>query len=159
MFENCKCNRKNSFVNANKLLKKSKVKTEKKDLTGEGEKKLGELFPDTIVFVHDWPIKGKLFYIMPKGTNLSHGFDAIYQGMEITSGGQRVHIPAILERQLRERKLNSKDFKTYIDSFRFGAPPHAGWGIGLERFVAWVCGLKTIKDAIAFPRTVSRVKP
>jgi nondiscriminating aspartyl-tRNA synthetase len=61
-------------------------------LSTEAEKKLGELYKDTIVFVHDWPISGKPFYIMPKGNGLSRGFDAIYKGMEITSGGQRVHI-------------------------------------------------------------------
>jgi aspartyl-tRNA synthetase len=148
-----------TFEKANELLKKNKIKTEKKDLTGEGEKKLGEIFPDTIVFVHDWPIEGKPFYILPKGENLSHGFDAIYQGMELTSGGQRVHVPAILEKQLRERNLNPKDFKTYIDSFRFGAPPHAGWGIGLERLTMLILGIENIREVVLFPRDRERLRP
>ncbi|MEJ2267690.1 MAG: aspartate--tRNA(Asn) ligase [Nanoarchaeota archaeon] len=164
-----------TFEKANELLKKNKIKTEKKDLTGEGEKKLGELFPDTIVFVHDWPIEGKPFYILPKQgqesllasskigqskeKNLSHGFDAIYQGMEITSGGQRVHIPEILEKQLRNKKLNPKDFKTYIDSFRFGAPPHAGWGIGLERLTMLILGIENIREVVLFPRDRERLTP
>jgi nondiscriminating aspartyl-tRNA synthetase len=148
-----------TFEKANELLKKNKIAVEKKDLTGEGEKKLGEIFPDTIVFVHDWPIEGKPFYILPKGENLSHGFDAIYNGMEITSGGQRVHIPEILEKQLRDKKLNPKDFKTYVDSFRFGAPPHAGWGIGLERLTMLILGIENIREVVLFPRDRERLRP
>lgn len=147
------------FEKANELLKEKRIKTEKNDITGEGEKKLGELFPNTIIFVHDWPIEGKPFYIMPKGENLSHGFDAIYHGMEITSGGQRVHIPEILEKRLREKKLNPKDFKSYIDSFRFGAPPHAGWGIGLERLTMLILGIENIREVTLFPRDRTRLTP
>jgi aspartyl-tRNA synthetase len=148
-----------TFEEANTLLKKHKVHIDKKDITGEGEKKLDDLFPDTIIFVHDWPIAGKPFYIMPKGKNLSHGFDAIYKGMEITSGGQRVHIPEILEKQLKERDLDPKDFKSYIDSFRFGAPPHAGWGMGLERLTMLILGIPNIREVVLFPRDRERLTP
>lgn len=148
-----------TFEETNKLLKKHKIHTEETDLTGEGEKKFGELFPDTIVFVHDWPIEGKPFYIMPKGENLSGGFDAIYQGMEISSGGQRVHIPEILEKRLKVKGLNPKDFKSYIDSFRYGAPPHAGWGVGLERLTMLILGLENIREAVLFPRDRTRITP
>jgi len=148
-----------TFKEANKLLKKHKIKIEKNDLTGEGEKKLGELFFDTIVFIYDWPIAGKPFYIMPKGGKLSHGFDAIYQGMEITSGGQRIHIPEILEKQLKEREMNPKNFKSYIDSFRFGAPPHAGWGMGLERLTMILLGKENIREVVLFPRDRDRLTP
>jgi len=148
-----------TFEETNNLLKKHKIHIDKKDLTGDGEKKLSELFPDTIVFVHDWPIAGKPFYIMPKGENLSHGFDAIYNGMEITSGGQRVHIPDVLEKQLKERNLDPKNFKTYIDSFRYGAPPHAGWGIGLERLTMLILGIENIREVVLFPRDRQRLTP
>ncbi len=148
-----------TFEETNKLLKENKIKTEKADLTGEGEKKLGELFPETIVFVHDWPMAGRTFYIMPKGEKSSHGFDAIYQGMEITSGGQRVHIPKILEKQLKERDLNPKDFKSYIDSFRFGAPPHAGFGMGVERLLMVILGVQNIREVVLFPRDRTRLTP
>jgi len=148
-----------TFEEATKLLKKHKVSIEKDDLGTEGEKKLGELFPDTIIFVHDWPLKGKPFYIMPKGKDLSHGFDAIYQGMEISSGGQRIHIPELLIGRLKTKGLNPKDFKSYIDSFRFGAPPHAGWGIGVERLTMLILGLKNIREAVLFPRDRDRLTP
>ncbi len=141
------------------VMKKEKVHIGDDDLSTEAEKKLGELYPDTIVFVHDWPIAGKPFYIMPKGDKLSKGFDAIYQGTEISSGGQRVHIPEILEKQLKERKLDLKDFKSYIDSFRYGAPPHAGWGMGLERLAMLILGVSNIREVVLFPRDRERITP
>lgn len=151
------------FAEANKLLKKAGIVTKEDDLTGEGEKKLDELFPDTITFVHDWPLKGKPFYIMPKGGKLdakeSAGFDAIYKGMEISSGGQRVHIPELLEKRLKICGLDPKDFKAYIDSFRYGAPPHAGWGVGVERLTMQFLGLKNIREAVLFPRDRDRLTP
>ena len=168
-----------TFLETNNLLKKEGIKIDAHDLTGEGEKKLGDLFPDTIVFVHDWPLKGKPFYIMPKGKfastpqgspppaqkrsaiqeELSCGFDAIYKGMEITSGGQRVHLPELLEERLKAKGLNPKDFKSYIDSFRFGAPPHAGWGMGVERLTMVLLGLGNIREAVMFPRDRDRLSP
>jgi nondiscriminating aspartyl-tRNA synthetase len=152
-----------TFNETNEILKKEGIKIEETDLTGEGEKKLGELFEDTIVFVHDWPLKGKPFYIMPKDekedAELSNGFDAIYKGMEISSGGQRVHIPELLEKRLKVQGLNPKDFKNYIDSFRYGAPQHGGWGVGLERLTMLILGLKNIREAVLFPRDRERLTP
>jgi aspartyl-tRNA synthetase len=148
-----------TFVEANSLVKKHKVAIDAHDLSGEAEKKLGELFPDTILFVHDWPIEGKPFYIMPKGEGLSGGFDALYNGMEISSGGQRVHIPELLIERLKAKGLEPKNFKSYIDSFRFGAPPHAGWGMGVERLTMQVLGLSNIREAVLFPRDRDRLTP
>jgi nondiscriminating aspartyl-tRNA synthetase len=148
-----------TFAEASEIMKKEKVHVGKDDLTGEAEKKLGELYPDTIVFVHDWPLAGKPFYIMPKGKDSSSGFDAIYKGMEITSGGQRVHLPDLLIERLKSKKLNPKDFKSYVDSFRYGAPPHAGWGLGLERLTMLILGLENIREAVMFPRDRDRTTP
>lgn len=133
------------------------------DLTPENEKTLGEKFPDTIVFVHSWPVSIKPFYIMPKNAEpnakLSEGFDAIYQGLEITSGGQRIHLPELLEKRLKAKGLNPKNFKSYIDSFSYGAPPHAGWSIGLERLTQLIIGEKNIREAVLFPRDRDRLAP
>ncbi len=148
-----------TFAETAEIMKKHKVHTGKDDLSGEDEEKLGELYPDTIVFVHDWPLSGKPFYIMPKGKELSCGFDAIYNGMEISSGGQRVHIPELLIERLKAKGLNPKDFKAYIDSFRYGAPPHAGWGMGVERLTMMILGLKNIREAVLFPRDRDRLAP
>ncbi|MEK6875587.1 MAG: aspartate--tRNA(Asn) ligase [Nanoarchaeota archaeon] len=148
-----------TFKEAAEISKKYNIHVEKDDLNSDAEKKLGELYPETIVFVHDWPILGKPFYIMPKGKDSSCGFDAIYRGMEISSGGQRIHIPELLIERLKIKGLNPKDFKAYIDSFRYGAPPHAGWGVGLERLTMLILGLNNIREAVLFPRDRDRLTP
>ncbi len=133
------------------------------DLTPDDERELDKKFPDTIVFIHSWPAKIKPFYIMPKDgkadAKLTEGFDAIYRGLEITSGGQRIHLPELLTQRLKAKKLNPKDFKGYIDSFRYGAPPHAGWSIGLERLTMLVTEQKNIREAVLFPRDRDRLTP
>ncbi len=154
-----------TFHECAEIMKKHKIHVGKDDLSPEAERKLGELYPDTIVFVHDWPLSGKPFYIMPsenKGPNgeqLSKGFDAIYKGMEISSGGQRIHIPDLLTERLKVKGLNPKDFKDYIDSFRYGAPFHAGWGMGVERITMLLLGLPNIREAVLFPRDRDRLTP
>ncbi|GBE19535.1 MAG TPA: aspartate--tRNA(Asn) ligase [Candidatus Pacearchaeota archaeon] len=133
------------------------------DLSPEDERKLSNKYPDTIVFVHSWPTKLKPFYIMPKGAKadakLSEGFDAIYGGVEICSGGQRIHLPDLLEKMLKSKGLNPKNFKEYVDSFRYGAPHHAGWSLGLERLTEIICGLDNIREATMFPRDRDRLSP
>lgn len=131
------------------------------DISTEGEKMLSKMYgEETLIITHDWPSKLKPFYIMPKqGTELSEGFDAVYNSIELVSGGQRVHLPDILIKQLEERKLNPKDFKFYIDTFRYGAMPHSGWSIGLERLTMTICGLSNIRDATLFPRDRERLTP
>jgi len=148
-----------TFQEVYDLMKKEKVKTTTHDLSTEAEKKLGHLFSDTILLVTDWPIEGKPFYIMPEGKSSSKGFDAIWNGMEIASGGQRIHIPKILIERLKANKQNPKHFESYIDSFRYGAPPHAGWAIGLERITMLMLGLDNIREAVLFPRDRDRLSP
>src|SRR3989344_1852652 len=147
-----------------KLLQKEKVKVEHgEDLSPEAERKLGELFPDTLVFVHSWPMSLKPFYIMPTGmkkdAKYSEGFDTIYRGVEISSGGQRIHLPELLIERLKAKGLNPKSFTAYIDSFRYGAPPHAGWSLGLERVTQLICGFDNVKEATMFPRDRDRLTP
>ena len=133
------------------------------DLSPEDERELDRRFPDTIVFIHSWPVAIKPFYIMPKNHDakspLSEGFDAIYKGLEITSGGQRIHLPELLTEMLKSKGLNPKDFKDYVDSFRYGAPPHAGWSIGLERLTMLITGQNNIREAVLFPRDRDRLTP
>jgi aspartyl-tRNA synthetase len=152
-----------TFAEVSEIMKKENVHVGKDDLSGESEEKLGELYPDTIVFVYDWPLSGKPFYIMPKDENpnaeLANGFDAIYKGMEITSGGQRIHIPELLIKRLEAKGLNPDQFKDYIDSFRYGAPQHAGWGMGVERLTMLLLGIKNIREAVLFPRDRDRLTP
>lgn len=133
------------------------------DFTPEQEKALCDLYPDSIVFTHSWPTSIKPFYIMPKDADEnakeSCGFDSLYGGIEISSGGQRIHLPELLTKRIKAKGLNPKNFKDYIDSFRYGAPPHSGWSIGLERFTQVVCGLDNVKEATMFPRDRDRLTP
>ena len=131
------------------------------DFEPEAERKLCEIYKDTIVFTYEWPINIKPFYIWPKDKkkNISGGFDALYGGVEISSGGQRVHIAEILIQQLKDKGLNPKDFEWYIDAFRFGAPMHAGWSIGLERLTYAICELSNIRECTIFPRDRKRLTP
>jgi len=148
------------------------------DFEPEAEKKLCEIFPNTIVFTYEWPVEIKPFYIwskddtaqhIPKGCKtpnhrirghkVSAGFDAVYGGVEISSGGQRVHVPEVLIKQLKFKKLKPEDFKWYIDAFRYGAPMHSGWSIGLERLTYAICGLDNIREATLFPRDRRRLVP
>lgn len=133
------------------------------DFTPEQERKLCEMYPGEVVFTHSWPASIKPFYIMPTDENPkakeSQGFDALYGGMEISSGGQRIHLPELLIAKLKEKGLNPKNFESYINSFRYGAPPHSGWSIGLERLTQIICGLDNVKEATMFPRDRDRLTP
>jgi len=131
------------------------------DFEPEAERKLSEIFPNTLIFIYEWPIELKPFYIWPKDEKkgVSAGFDAIYGGIEISSGGQRVHVPEILRKQLKSKGLNPGGFKWYTDAFRFGAPEHAGWSIGLERLTQAICILNNIREATIFPRDRRRLTP
>ncbi|MFA5953010.1 MAG: aspartate--tRNA(Asn) ligase [Candidatus Pacearchaeota archaeon] len=150
------------YLNYEDAIKKAGGKVGE-DFTPEQERKLCDFYPGDIVFTHSWPSSIKPFYIMPKDekkdSKISEGFDALYGGIEISSGGQRIHIPELLIERLKNKKLNPDNFKSYIDSFRYGAPPHAGWSIGLERLTQIICGLDNVKEATMFPRDRDRLTP
>lgn len=153
-----------SYAEAIELLKKEGVGIEHgEDLHPDAEKKLGEIYKDDVVMVHTWPRELKPFYIMPEGEDAnaenSYGFDCLYKGLELTSGGQRIHLPELLIEMIKQKGLNPESFKDYIDSFRYGAPPHSGWSIGLERMTMMVCGLDNIREATMFPRDRDRLTP
>lgn len=131
------------------------------DFEPEAERKLCDIYKDTIVFTYEWPTSIKPFYIWPKdkGKGVSGGFDALYGGLEISSGGQRVHDAEILTEMLKLKKLNPKNFQWYIDAFKYGAPYHAGWSIGLERLTQAILGLDNIRECTLFPRDRKRLTP
>lgn len=78
---------------------------------------------------------------------------------EIIGGGQREDDYDTILKRLKEHKLSEKDFKWYLDLRRYGSVPHSGFGMGIERAVAWICGLKHIRETIPFPRTTHRLEP
>ncbi len=148
------------YLDAIKILNKNGFKMKiGDDFEPEAERKLCDLFKDTIIFTYEWPTTIKPFYIWPKNDKISGGFDALYGGLEISSGGQRVHIPEILIKQLKSKGLKPKDFEWYIDAFRYGAPMHAGWSIGLERLSQAILGFENIREVTLFPRDRRRLTP
>ena len=130
------------------------------DFSKTQEKKLSEIFGEAFI-LKDWPEKLKPFYAMIHENNpkLVKAFDLIYKGLEISSGSQRIHLPDLLERRIKEKGLNPRDFDYYINAFKYGAPPHAGWSIGLERLTMKICGKENIQEVTMFPRTRTRIYP
>lgn len=131
------------------------------DFSKEEEKQMLETIPEELFFITDWPTKVRAFYSMPKKDDPEHcnAFDLMYKGLEISSGAQRIHSPEILIHALKSRGLNPDDFKFYVDAFRVGAPPHAGWSIGLERITQQLTGVKNIRECTMFPRDRTRLTP
>jgi len=130
------------------------------DFSKTQERMLSKKFGD-VFFLKDWPTKAKTFYTMPYEDNpkICHAYDLVHRGLEICSGTQRIHIPELLVKQIKAFGLNPANFKFYIDCFRFGAPPHAGGSIGLERITMTITGVKNIREACMFPRDRNRLTP
>jgi len=132
------------------------------DLGWMEEKQLTEEF-DKPFFVTHFPIGVKAFYHKPDperaDVTLSADLLAPEGYGEITGGGQRIDDLNELLRRIDEEELNPKDYEWYIDLRRYGSVPHSGFGLGVERAVAWICKLEHIRDAIAFPRLINRVYP
>ena len=130
------------------------------DFSKTQEKKLSQLVKEEAFFIVGWPSDQKAFYAMPaQDGKTSRAFDLIYRGLEIASGTQRIHLPSLLIQQLKSKGLNPDSFKFYIDSFRYGAPPHAGWSIGLERLTMKMTGRENIRETTMFPRDRNRLSP
>ena len=133
------------------------------DLNDAAERALGEYFSEKygtdFIFVVDYPEEVRPFYTMPKGDGLTRGFDLLFRGLEITSGGQRIHQPELIIEQLKKKGMNVEAFKDYIEVFRYGMPPHGGFAIGAERFTQKLLGLPNVRYARAFPRDRHRVTP
>ncbi|MGC8479343.1 MAG: aspartate--tRNA(Asn) ligase [Candidatus Micrarchaeia archaeon] len=130
------------------------------DFSKEDEINLSKIFGDLLV-VKEYPTNIRAFYSMPnqKDPTLSNSFDFIYKGLELSSGAQRIHIPELLEEALVKRGNNPRAFDFYINAFRNGAPPHAGWSIGLERFVMKLTNSQNIRECVLFPRDRTRLIP
>jgi asparaginyl-tRNA synthetase len=118
---------------------------------------------DRPLIVDRFPTQIKAFYFQPDAERpeLALGVDVIApEGYgEIIGGGQRIHDLNLLLQRLEEHKLPRQDFEWYLDLRKFGSVPHAGFGMGIERFVAWMCGLEHIRETIAFPRMLYRTRP
>jgi nondiscriminating aspartyl-tRNA synthetase len=131
------------------------------DLPTPAEKKLAELVGGAY-FITDWPLEIKPFYTMPHRTNpkLSESFDLMYGELELASGGTRIHQADMLVERLKAKGLNPESFSHHLMNYRFGAlPPHAGWGLGLDRLTMVLTGSANVRECVLFPRDRSRLVP
>ncbi|MCO5564767.1 hypothetical protein L7F22_018435 [Adiantum nelumboides] len=135
------------------------------DLDTVSERRLGALVKnkyDTDFYIlHRYPLAVRPFYTMPCYDNpeYSNSFDVFIRGEEIISGAQRVHDPELLVSRAQALGIDAGSLSTYIDSFRWGAVPHGGAGVGLERVVMLFCNLKNIRKTSMFPRDPTRLAP
>ena len=135
------------------------------DLEPEEEELIGKYFKEEynadFVFVTHYPSKKRPFYAMddPEDNRYTLSFDLLYHGLEITTGGQRIHDLSMLEEKIQEKGMTEEGLEQYLDAFRFGMPPHGGLGIGLERLTMQLLGEDNVREACLFPRDMSRLEP
>ena len=147
------------------ILKKNYGKElETVDIDPEGERLISEYvkkeYNSDFVFLTHYPTNIRPMYTMPsRDPHYTESFDVIYRGVEIATGGQRIHDYDKLVASMISHGLNPKDFESYLSIFRNGMPPHGGWGLGSERLVQKMLGLKNVREAILFPRDVKRLEP
>jgi nondiscriminating aspartyl-tRNA synthetase len=134
------------------------------DLDPEAERQLCQLAErDTgiaAVFVLGFPLSGRPFYTAPRGTaGAANSFDLLFQGVEITTGGQRLHRREDLELALRGRGIDPANFESHLRMFDLGMPPHGGFAIGLERLTAQILNLPNVRQATLYPRDRIKLTP
>ncbi|RXE55690.1 aspartate--tRNA ligase [Methanoculleus taiwanensis] len=130
------------------------------DLGTAAEKAIGEAMGQHY-FIVDWPTEIKPYYAMPypDTPELSKAFDMMHPRMELSSGAQRVHQHDLLVEQIRAKGLSPESFEFYLKAFEYGMPPHAGWGLGVERLIMTMLDLPNIREAVLFPRDRHRLTP
>jgi nondiscriminating aspartyl-tRNA synthetase len=130
------------------------------DMSRAAEKAMGDIM-DGYYFITEWPTAIKPFYVMPNPEDpvKSCAFDLMFKDLEISSGAMRVHNHDMLLNKLKEKGLNPDSFSRYLAAFEYGMPPHAGWGVGAERFTMTMTGLKNIRETVLFPRDRRRLTP
>jgi len=150
---------------AQKLLKKAGYKGPKDNLDAEGEKMLSEIvkkkFNHEFVFVTEYPWSARPFYHMKKekDKNLTKSFDLIWKGIEITTGAQREHRHNILKDQAKDKKINLKLIKDYLNFFNYGCPPHGGFGLSPTRVLMLLLNIKNVREVTFLPRDTDRLTP
>lgn len=136
-----------------------------KDLCPEEERLISDIFKKEyntdFVFVTHYPTEKRPFYAMsnPENEEETLSFDLLFRGIEITTGGQRLHKYEDYIKKMTKLGMNVESFKSYLQSFQYGMPPHGGFGLGLERITASICNLSNVKEASLFPRDINRLEP
>lgn len=122
---------------------------------------LNKVLEQDLYFITDWPAEARPFYTKRKEGNpeISESFDLVYRWLELVSGSSRNHTREVLEKELRARGLNPINFEFFLKWFDYGIPPHAGFGMGLQRFMLMLTGLQSVKEVSLFPRDKKRLVP
>jgi aspartyl-tRNA synthetase len=130
------------------------------DLSTDNLKKLGSMF-DSYYFITDWPSSIKPFYAKPLASdgNICESFDLMFGELEISSGSSRINRKDELMERMKKQGLNTDAFDYHLRVFDYGVPPHAGFGLGLERFLMTVTGVENIRDTTLYPRDIDRIAP
>jgi len=111
-------------------------------------------------FIIDWPTSIKPFYVKPKSTGTEcESFDLMYRNLELSSGSTRIHDKQELIERMKKQGLNTDAFDFHLKVFDYGMPPHAGFGLGLERLMMSMCNVDNIRDVVLFPRDIDRLSP
>ena len=135
------------------------------DLEPEEEELIGRYFKEEydadFVFVTHYPSKKRPFYAMddPADSRYTLSFDLLFRGLEITTGGQRIHDYHMLEDKIAARGMTDEGMEQYMDAFKYGMPPHGGLGIGMERLTMQLLGEENVREACLFPRDLNRLEP
>lgn len=135
------------------------------DLEPEEEQLIGTYFKEEqgadFVFVTHYPSRKRPFYAMddPNEPEVTLSFDLLFRGLEVTTGGQRIHDYAALLEKMASRGMTSEGMEGYLDTFRYGMPPHGGLGIGMERLTMQLLGEENVREACLFPRDLGRLAP
>ena len=135
------------------------------DLEPEEEQLIGryakEEWGADFVFVTHYPSKKRPFYAMddPEDERYTLSFDLLFRGLEVTTGGQRIHDYRMLLEKLEKRGMTEEGLETYLDTFKHGMPPHGGLGIGMERLTMQLLGEENVRETTLFPRDLSRLVP
>lgn len=133
------------------------------DLDPEGERLIcryvKEEYNSDFVFLTYYPREKRPMYTMPSGEKETKSFDLLFRGIEITTGGQRIHDYNMLVDNMRYKGLNPDNYEYYLSSFKYGMPPHGGLAIGLERLTAMILGLSNVRETSLFPRDRTRLQP
>ncbi len=118
-----------------------------------------EEYNSDFIFITNYPYEARSFYVMKDEKGVTQTFDLLYRGVEITSGAQREHRPDILANQIKEKGIDPKLLDFYIEFFKYGCPPHGGFGIGLGRLIMKMVGLDNIREATFIYRGPTRLNP
>jgi nondiscriminating aspartyl-tRNA synthetase len=133
------------------------------DLDPEGEKLIcsyvKEKYNSDFVFLTFYPREKRPMYTMPHGETETESFDLLFRGIEITTGGQRIHSYDMLVDNIIHKGLNPDNYEYYLSTFKYGVPPHGGLAIGLERLTAMILGLSNVRETSLFPRDRTRLLP